>query len=94
MPGKPTCTSFTLQTRYRHHDRLTLKFFNFEGRIMNPLKLQNLRLAVAAAALGLCAVQSAMAANVSVSINQPGVYGRVNIGEPIPQQAWVYQQPV
>ena len=65
---------------------------------MNSLKLQNLhvgvKLAVAVAALGLWTVQSAMAANVSISINQPGVYGRVNVGEPIPQQAWVYQEPV
>ena len=60
---------------------------------MNSLKLQNLhvgvKLAVVATALGLCAVQSAMAANVSISIHQPGVYGRVNVGEPIHEQAWV-----
>ena len=60
---------------------------------MNSLKLQNLhvgvKLAVAATALDLCAVQSAMAANVSISIHQPGVYGRVNVGEPIHEQAWV-----
>ena len=65
---------------------------------MNALKLQNLRIAmkIAAgmAAFGICAWQSAAAADVYVSINQPGAYGRVLIGEPIPQQAWVYQQPV
>ena len=60
---------------------------------MNSLKLQNLhvgvKLAVAATAFGLCAVQSAMAANVSISIHQPGVYDRVNVDEPIHEQAWV-----
>lgn len=61
---------------------------------MKLLKFQNLRIAAGVAALGICAVQSAMAANVFISINQPGVYGRVDIGEPVPQQAWVYQEPV
>ncbi len=64
---------------------------------MNFLKPQNLLGTVGAAlglaALGLCAVQPVAAASVLVNINPPGAYGRLLIREPIPQEAWVYQQP-
>ena len=40
------------------------------------------------------AAQSAVAQNISLSINQPGVYGRVDIGEPVPQRAWINPRPV
>lgn len=61
---------------------------------MNHLILKRLRKTIGIAALGICAAQLAVAADISIGINQPGIYGRVTIGEPIPQQAWVYQQPV
>ncbi len=41
-----------------------------------------------------CVAQSAQAADVSIVIQQPGVYGRLNFGDAIPRDAWVYQQPV
>jgi hypothetical protein len=44
------------------------------------MNVSSLRLAIGVVVLGACAAQSAMADNVSISINQPGVYGRVNIG--------------
>ncbi len=59
------------------------------------MRLPTLRTAAGVAAvLAACAAQSAMAANVSISVNQPGVYGRVDIGAPVPQAAWVSPQPV
>ena len=61
---------------------------------MNHLATKFLCRVVFGAALGIGAAQLAVAANVSIGINQPGVYGRVTIGEAIPQQAWVYQQPM
>ena len=63
-----------------------------------PLKtmtLQSLR-AIGFLAFGVCAAKSAMAAlaaNVSISIKQLGVYGRVNVGQPLPQIGWVNLQP-
>jgi hypothetical protein len=61
---------------------------------MNHLTIKRLGKAIGIAALSLCAAQLAVAANITIGINQPGVYGRVNLGEPIPQQAWVYQEPM
>lgn len=61
---------------------------------MSTLTLQRLRAAIAVLAIGACGAPSAMAANVSISINQPGVYGRVDIGEPIPKVGWVNPQPL
>lgn len=58
------------------------------------MKNSKLYIAVGVAALSALAAQSAMAQNISVSINQPGVYGRVDIGEPVPQRAWVNPRPV
>lgn len=46
--------------------------------------------------LGACALASAMAqtsVGVSIGINQPGVYGRIDIGN-FPQPRLVYPQPV
>jgi hypothetical protein len=60
---------------------------------MNPLTTKCLGKAIGIAAFSLCAAQAALAANITIGINQPGVYGRVTLGEPIPQQAWVYQEP-
>ena len=51
---------------------------------------------VAAAALGICIGSSALASTsvgVSLSVVQPGVYGRIDIGA-VPQPAVVYPQPV
>ena len=58
------------------------------------MNISKLHIAIGVAALSACAAQSALAQNISLSINQPGVYGRVNIGEPIPQRAWVNQRPI
>ena len=47
-------------------------------------------------ALGVCAVVPVIAApnvGVSIGINQPGVYGRIDIGN-YPQPALVYAQPI
>ncbi|WP_428424946.1 hypothetical protein [Methylibium sp.] len=50
---------------------------------------------VLAAALAVCAVTPALAADVgvSVSIGQPGFYGRIDIGN-YPQPQLIYPQPV
>ena len=48
-------------------------------------------LALAAAAIGSASAQSSV--SISVGINQPGVYGRINIGD-VPRPALVYAQPV
>lgn len=61
---------------------------------MKTMTLQGLRAAIGILAIGACAAQSAMAQNVSISVNQPGVYGRVDIGAPVPQVGWVNPQPV
>jgi hypothetical protein len=58
------------------------------------MKIPKLPLAAGIALLSALGAQSALAQNISLSINQPGVYGRVNIGEPVPQRAWVNQRPV
>jgi hypothetical protein len=53
---------------------------------------------IAAVVLAACAVVPAMAqtsVGVSVSVHQPGVYGRIDIGNfPPPSVAVVYPQPV
>jgi hypothetical protein len=52
--------------------------------------------AIVAMALAACAVAPALAetnVGVSIGINQPGVYGRIDIGN-YPQPAVVYAQPV
>ena len=51
---------------------------------------------LAVVVLGACALASAMAqtsVGVSIGINQPGVYGRIDIGN-FPQPRLVYSQPV
>lgn len=58
------------------------------------MKILKLPMAVGVAALSALAAQSAMAQNISLSINQPGVYGRVVIGEPVPQRAWINPRPI
>ena len=47
--------------------------------------------ALAAGAIGSAAAQPSV--GVSIGINQPGVYGRINIGD-VPQPALVLPQPV
>lgn len=54
----------------------------------------HLRLSLAAAALFAVSAHSAMAQSVSIGVNQPGVYGRIDIGQPLPQAAWVRPAPV
>jgi len=47
------------------------------------------------AALSVCILQTATAAtSAAISINQPGVYGRVVLGEPLPSSAYVHASPV
>lgn len=60
---------------------------------MSSLTIKRLGQTIGIATLSMCAAQLALAANITIGINQPGVYGRVTLGEPIPQQAWVYQEP-
>ena len=57
------------------------------------MTIAKLPAALGFAVLGVCAIP-AMAQNISLSINQPGIYGRVNIGEPVPQRAWVNPRPI
>ena len=64
------------------------------AKISELPKLPKLRFALGFAVLGACALQPALAQNISLSINQPGIYGRVNIGEPVPQRAWVNPRPI
>ena len=48
-------------------------------------------------ALGACSLASAIAqpsVNLSIGINEPGVYGQINIGAPPPPVALVAPQPV
>jgi hypothetical protein len=59
---------------------------------MNPITTKRLGKTIGIAALSLCAAQLALAANITIGINQPGIYGRVTFSEPIPQQDWIYQQ--
>lgn len=54
----------------------------------------SVRCGLAASALLLAVAQPALAQNVSISVAQPGVYGRVDIGQPVPQTAWVNPNPV
>ena len=59
------------------------------------MTLQSLR-AIGFLAFGACAAKSAtaaMAANVSISIKQPGVYRRVDVDQPVPQPVIVTQPP-
>ena len=48
-------------------------------------------LALAAGAIGSAVAQPSV--GVSIGINQPGVYGRINIGD-VPRPALILQQPV
>jgi hypothetical protein len=52
-----------------------------------------LALTLAAGALGTATAQTTVSTSVSIGINQPGVYGRINIGE-LPHPALYHPQPV
>lgn len=54
----------------------------------------SVRCSLVASALLLAVAQPVLAQNVSISVTQPGVYGRVDIGQPVPQTAWVNPNPV
>ena len=54
----------------------------------------SVRCSLAASALLLAVAQPVLAQNMSISVTQPGVYGRVDIGQPVPQTAWVNPNPV
>ena len=58
------------------------------------MTISKLSIALGVAALSALAAQSAVAQNISLSINQPGVYGHIDICEPVPQRAWVNPRPV
>jgi hypothetical protein len=53
---------------------------------------QTMWLAMALSAIGACGTAAAQT-SVSIGINQPGVYGRINIGD-VPRPALVLPQPV
>jgi hypothetical protein len=57
------------------------------------MKANSLR-TILGAALLCGAALPAMATSVSISVHQPGVYGRVTLGGPVPQVGWVAPQPV
>jgi hypothetical protein len=65
--------------------------FDFERQDMNATTLRTL---VATAAVCAGTTQPALAASVSISVHQPGVYGRIVLGGPPPPAAWVVPQPV
>ncbi len=58
------------------------------------MKPNSLRKALVGGVLLAGATQAALAASVSISVHQPGVWGRVTLGGPVPQTAWVAPQPV
>ena len=58
------------------------------------MNTSRLRTPIGAALVFASAAQSAPAQNISRSINQPGIYGRVDIGEPVPQRAWIHPRPI
>jgi hypothetical protein len=58
------------------------------------MKINFLGKTLAAAVLCSSAALPALAANVSISVHQPGVYGRITLGGPVPQTGWVAPQPV
>jgi hypothetical protein len=65
------------------------------GRIMKNIRITTLCLAGAlgAALAGLAAPAAAADVGVSISIGQPGYYGRIDIGN-VPPPVLVYPQPV
>jgi hypothetical protein len=58
------------------------------------MKANSLRTILGAALLCSTFALPAMAASVSISVHQPGVYGRITLGGPVPQVGWVAPQPV
>jgi hypothetical protein len=52
------------------------------------------RALIGVAALGSAITLPVQAANVSINVHQPGVYGRITLGGPVPSRAWVAQQPI
>ena len=52
------------------------------------------RLGLLAAGLAACAAASAADVGVSVSVNQPGFFGRIDINQPPPPTALILPQPV
>ena len=52
-----------------------------------------LALVLSAGAVGTAAAQTTVSTHVSIGINQPGVYGRIDIGE-LPRPALYHPQPV
>ena len=52
-----------------------------------------LALVLAAGAFGTATAQTTVSTHVSIGINQPGVYGRINIGD-LPRPALYHPQPV
>ena len=58
------------------------------------MNTSRLCIAIGVALVSASAAQSALAQNISLSIHQPGVYGRIDIGEPVPQRAWVNPRPI
>ncbi len=58
------------------------------------MKAKILRNALTTAVLCSSAALPALAANLSISVHQPSVYGRITLGGPVPQAGWVAPQPV
>ena len=60
---------------------------------MKKTVMSKLSLGLALAGAGIGAAQAQTSVGVSIGINQPGVYGRINIGN-LPPPPLVYVQPV
>jgi hypothetical protein len=56
--------------------------------------MKTIRLGLLAAGLAACAAASAADVGVSVSVNQPGFFGRIDINQPPPPPALIFPQPV
>ncbi len=58
------------------------------------MKAKILRNSFTADVLCSSAALPALATNVSISVHQLGVYGRITLGGPVPQAGWAAPQPV
>lgn len=58
------------------------------------MNANSLRKVLVTVLLGAGMAQTALATSVSISVHQPGVWGRVTLGGPVPQRAWIAPQPL
>ena len=87
------CVYVTLPTAHRAANQSTYTKSVFIDRKVF-MKASFLFKVFGTAVLCASAALPALATSVSISVHQPGVYGRVTVGEPVPQTAWMAPQPV